>query len=230
MFEQLKQQVFKANLALVELGLVLFTWGNVSAISPDRQHVIIKPSGVSYESMQPEDMVVVRMDGSVVEGRYKPSSDTPTHLVLYQQFEQIGAIVHTHAKWATIWAQAMRPIPFLGTTHADNFYGDIPVTRKLTAQEIEHAYEVETGNIIVETFTSQRISPLDVPGVVVANHGPFTWGQSAQKAVENAAVLEYVAEMAYYTLDINPQAAMDQSLLDKHFLRKHGKNAYYGQV
>jgi L-ribulose-5-phosphate 4-epimerase len=230
MLDQLKQQVYEANLALVEMGLVLFTWGNVSAISPDRQHVVIKPSGVSYETMQPDDMVVVRMDGSVVEGKLKPSSDTPTHLVLYQQFEQIGAIVHTHSKWATIWAQAMRPIPFLGTTHADNFYGDIPVTRKLTAQEIERAYEVETGNVIVETFTNQHINPLDVPGVVIANHGPFTWGQSAHKAVENAAVLEYVAEMAYYALDINPQAAMDQSLLDKHFLRKHGKDAYYGQV
>lgn len=229
MLEGLKQEVFEQNLKLVEYGLVLFTWGNVSALDTESGLVVIKPSGVSYDSMRPADMVVVDLEGGVVEGHYKPSSDTPTHVELYRHFKGIGGIVHTHSKWATIWSQAQRGIPALGTTHADNFYGGIPITRRMTAEEIQRAYEKETGSVIIETFQTQGLSPLDVSAVLVANHGPFTWGTKAAKAVENAAVLEYVAEMAYYALDMNPATDMAQVLLDKHYLRKHGRGAYYGQ-
>jgi L-ribulose-5-phosphate 4-epimerase len=229
MLEELKQAVCTANLSLVKHGLVLFTWGNASAFDPETSLVVIKPSGVAYEGLLAEHMVVVDLEGKVIEGSLKPSSDTPTHLELYKHFKGITAIIHTHSKWATIWSQAERPLPFLGTTHADHFNGEIPVTRKLSTTEISGDYEQNTGKVIVETFNHLNLSPLDVPAVLVANHAPFTWGKSIDSAVENAVVLEYCAEMAYHTLAINPQADMDLSLLEKHFLRKHGKNAYYGQ-
>jgi L-ribulose-5-phosphate 4-epimerase len=227
MLKNLKRDVWKANLDLVKHGLVLFTWGNVSGIDRKKGLVVIKPSGVSYDDMKPDDMVVVDMEGNVVEGSYKPSSDTATHLVLYRSFPDIGGIVHTHSEWATIWAQSGKPVPALGTTHADYFYGNIPCTRKLTKSEIASAYEQETGNVIVETF--KDFDPNSVPGVLVNNHGPFAWGKDANDAVHNAVVMEAVAKMAYYTLNINPVPPIDQELLDKHYLRKHGKNAYYGQ-
>jgi len=228
MLEELKEQVCRANLMLVDYDLVLFTWGNVSAIDPSGQFVVIKPSGVSYDGMQPDDMVVVDLDGRVVEGKYRPSTDTPTHLELYKAFG-VGGVVHTHSKWATIWAQAGRDVPALGTTHADHFHGAIPATRPLTDEEIAEAYEKRTGSVIIETYRERGIDPHAICAVLVQNHGPFTWGDTPEKAVENAAVLEYVCEMAYYSLDINDQAQMGQVLLDKHYLRKHGKNAYYGQ-
>lgn len=228
MLEELKEQVCRANLMLVDYDLVLFTWGNVSAIDPSGKFVVIKPSGVSYDGMQPDDMVVVDLDGRVVEGKYHPSTDTPTHLGLYKAFG-VGGVVHTHSKWATIWAQAGRDVPALGTTHADHFHGAIPTTRPLTDEEIAEAYEKRTGSVIIETYRERGIDPQAICAVLVQNHGPFTWGDTPEKAVENAAVLEYVCEMAYYSLDINDQAQMGQVLLDKHYLRKHGKNAYYGQ-
>ncbi|MCE4566613.1 L-ribulose-5-phosphate 4-epimerase [Maribellus sp. CM-23] len=227
MLEQLKEEVLKANLDLVKLGLVVFTWGNVSAIDREKGLVIIKPSGVSYDDMKADDMVVVDLEGNVVEGKLKPSSDTPTHLVLYKAFKNIGGVVHTHSSWATSWAQAGKHIPALGTTHADYFYGPIPCTRKLTAKEVQNAYEVETGNVIVETFAKTDADA--VPGIIVNNHGPFAWGRNAATAVHNAKVMEEVAMMAFNTLQLNPDAEIDQFLLDKHYLRKHGKNAYYGQ-
>ena len=228
MLKELKERVCRANLLLVEYGLVLFTWGNVSALDPSGELAVIKPSGVSYDGMRPEDMVVVDLDGRVVEGTLNPSSDTPTHLELYKAFG-MGGIVHTHSKWATIWSQAGKCVPALGTTHADHFYGDIPVTRAMTGDEITSAYEKETGTVIVETFRERGIDPHEVSAVLVRNHGPFAWGDSPEKAAENASVLEYVSEMAYYSLNINGEAQMGQSLLDKHYLRKHGKDAYYGQ-
>lgn len=228
MLEELKERICRANLSLVEHGLVLFTWGNVSALDPSGELAVIKPSGVSYDGMEPEDMVVVDLDGRVVEGELNPSSDTPTHLELYKAFG-MGGIVHTHSKWATIWSQAGRDVPALGTTHADHFYGDIPVTRSMTDAEIASAYEKDTGTVIIETFRERKIDPHEVSAVLVQNHGPFSWGDSPEKAVENAAVLEYVSEMAHYSLAINDKARMGQSLLDKHYLRKHGKDAYYGQ-
>ena len=228
MLEQLKKEVCDANLKLVDSGLVLLTWGNVSAIDKASGLVVIKPSGVPYDVMKPEHMVVVDLDGKVVEGDYRPSSDTDTHVELYKAFDT-GAVVHTHSKWATIWAQAGRSIPYFGTTHADYFYGDIPVTRKLKAQEIAGGYEYETGRVIIETFEEQGIDPKAVQAVVVNNHGPFAWGKDAAYAVENAVVLEFIAEMASHTLTLNSRAQMDKELLDKHYLRKHGKNAYYGQ-
>jgi len=228
MLEELKERVCRANLSLVEHGLVLFTWGNVSALDPSGELMVIKPSGVSYDGMKPGDMVVVNLDGRVVEGDLNPSSDTPTHLELYKAFG-MGGIVHTHSKWATIWSQAGKCVPYLGTTHADHFYGDIPVTRTMTDGEITSAYEKETGNVIIETFRDRKIDPREISAVLVQNHGPFAWGDSPEKAVENAAVLEYVSEMAYYSMDINDGARMGKTLLDKHYLRKHGKNAYYGQ-
>jgi L-ribulose-5-phosphate 4-epimerase len=228
MLEELKERVCRANLSLVGYGLVLFTWGNVSALDPSGKLAVIKPSGVSYDVMKPEDMVVVDLDGRVVEGELNPSSDTPTHLELYKAFG-MGGIVHTHSKWATIWSQAGRDVPALGTTHADHFYGGIPVTRCLTDAEIASAYEKKTGTVIIETFRERKIDSQAVSAVLVQNHGPFAWGDTPEKAVENAAVLEYVSEMAYYSLDINDEAQMQQTLLDKHYLRKHGKNAYYGQ-
>jgi L-ribulose-5-phosphate 4-epimerase len=229
MLKDLKKSVFEANLDLVKHGLVIFTWGNVSGIDREEGLVVIKPSGVSYDGMTADDMVVVDMDGRVVESRLKPSSDTPTHLVLYKAFPGIGGIVHTHSSWATAWAQAGKPIPALGTTHADYFYGPVPCTRKLTEEEVARAYEVETGNVIVETFLQGNIDPSAVPGVLVSNHAPFSWGKDPHTAVHNAKVLEEVANMAYHTLQINPSASIDQFLLDKHYLRKHGKDAYYGQ-
>ena len=229
MLEALKEQVCKANLELVRHGLVTFTWGNVSGIDREAGLVVIKPSGVAYETMMAEDMVVVSLEtGGGVEGKWKPSSDTPTHLVLYRAFSNIGGIVHTHSRWATSWAQAGRGIDAFGTTHADYFYGQIPCTRKMTAGEIAGEYEKETGNVIVETFAEKSAN--DIPAVLVHSHGPFAWGTDADNAVHNAVVLEELAFMAFHTLAINPdQKTMQQALMDKHYLRKHGKNAYYGQ-
>jgi len=227
MLEELKEKVFQANLDLVNLDLVVFTWGNVSAIDRDKGLVVIKPSGVSYDDMKAEEMVVVVLEGNVVEGKLNPSSDTPTHLVLYKAFQNIGGVVHTHSSWATSWAQAGKSIPALGTTHADYFYGPIPCTRKLTAEEVETAYEIETGNVIVETF--EKFDADAVPGVIINNHGPFSWGTDAKNSVYNAKVLEEVAKMAFASLQLNPNAEIDQYLLDKHYNRKHGKDAYYGQ-
>jgi L-ribulose-5-phosphate 4-epimerase len=227
MIEKLKEQVFQANLDLVKHGLVIFTWGNVSAIDRAKGLVVIKPSGVSYEKMKASDMVVVNLDGDIVDGKLKPSSDTPTHLVLYKKFENIGGVVHTHSEWATSWAQAGLGIPAIGTTHADYFYGEIPCTRKMTKAEIESDYEKETGNVIVERFKS--LNPDHIPGVLVNNHGPFSWGKNADDAVHNAVVMEEVAKMTFRSFYLNPKTTMVQVLLDKHFLRKHGANAYYGQ-
>ena len=227
MLTGLKKAVLKANLELVKQGLVIYTWGNVSGIDREQGYVVIKPSGVAYDDMTIGDMVVVDMDGRVVEGKLRPSSDTPTHLILYKAFPHIGGIVHTHSAWATAWAQAGKPIPALGTTHADYFHGPVPCTRKLTETEIQSVYEVETGNLIIETF--RYLDPSAVPGVLVNNHAPFTWGKNPDEAVHNAKVLEEVAKMAWVTLQINPSAAIDQLLLDKHYLRKHGKDSYYGQ-
>jgi len=227
MIEELKEKVFRANLDLVKLNLVVFTWGNVSAIDREKGLVVIKPSGVSYEDMKAEDMVVVDLEGNVVEGKLKPSSDTPTHLVLYKSFQNIGGVVHTHSSWATSWAQAGKSIPVLGTTHADYFYGPIPCTRKLTAEGVETAYEIETGNVIVETF--KELDPDAILGVIINNHGPFSWGSDAKNAVHNAKVLEEIAKMAFASLQLNPDAEIDQYLLNKHYSRKHGKDSYYGQ-
>ncbi|WPZ16926.1 L-ribulose-5-phosphate 4-epimerase [Geobacillus subterraneus] len=228
MLEKLKQAVLEANLQLPQYRLVTFTWGNVSGIDRERGLVVIKPSGVAYDKLTAEDMVVVNLDGDVVEGQWKPSSDTPTHLWLYKQFLGIGGIVHTHSTWATVWAQAGRGIPALGTTHADYFYGEIPCTRPMTREEIQGAYELETGKVITETF--RFLDPLQVPGVLVHGHGPFAWGKDPANAVHNAVVLEEVAKMAARTYMLNPNAQpISQSLLDRHYLRKHGVNAYYGQ-
>lgn len=227
MLKKLKKKVYRANLELVEHGLVIFTWGNVSAIDREKGLIVIKPSGINYDSMKYEDMVVVDLNGNVVEGNCKPSSDTATHIILYKNFPDIGGVAHTHSEWATIWAQAGQPLPALGTTHADYFYGDIPCTRKLTNTEINSAYEEETGNVIVETF--HNLDPNTIPGVLVNNHGPFSWGNDAKDSVQNAVVLEAVAKMTYFTLKIKKVSSIDQELLDKHFLRKHGKDAYYGQ-
>ena len=228
MLEQLKKDVYEANMELWHKGLVIYTWGNVSGIDREKNYMVIKPSGVSYESMGPEDMVVVYMDGNVVEGKYKPSSDTATHLVMYRTYPQIGGVVHTHSTWAVTFAQAGMDIPALGTTHADYFYGDIPCTRDLTAKEIGEAYEKNTGNVIVETIGESDV--MAVPGIVVKNHGPFAWGKTPAGAVYNAVVLEKVAEMAYKTMTLNPRVPrVPQYLLDKHYFRKHGANAYYGQ-
>jgi L-ribulose-5-phosphate 4-epimerase len=230
MLEQLKIEVCEANLRLPALGLVLFTWGNVSALDRASGVMVIKPSGVDYEAMKPEDMVCVDLSsGKVVEGHYKPSSDTPTHLELYRSFPEIGGIVHTHSRWATVFAQAKRPIPALGTTHADYFYGDIPCTRTLTPGEIAGDYELETGKVIAQTFRDR--DPLSCPGVLVASHGPFTWGTDAADAVYHAAVLEETAALAWLTVSLTGDASarMQGELMDKHFFRKHGKNAYYGQ-
>jgi len=228
MLEQLKSEVCKANLDLVKYGLVIFTWGNVSGIDREKGLVVIKPSGVSYDDMKPEHMVVLDLDGKVVEGNLKPSSDTATHLELYKAFKNIGGIVHTHSKFAVSWAQAGKSIPAFGTTHADYFYGNIPCTRRMTETEVKGAYEKETGTVIIESF--KNINPDEMPAVLVHSHGPFTWGKNADDAVHNSVVLENLAEMAQNTLAINSKIGeMDNFLLDKHFLRKHGKNAYYGQ-
>jgi L-ribulose-5-phosphate 4-epimerase len=228
MLEELKQAVLEANLQLPKYRLVTFTWGNVSGIDREKGFVVIKPSGVAYDKLTKDDMVVVDLEGNIVEGTLKPSSDTPTHLVLYKAFPYIGGIVHTHSPWATIWAQAGKGIPALGTTHADYFYGEIPCTRKMTDAEIQGAYERETGNVIVEAFS--LLDPMQMPGVLVHGHGPFAWGKDPYNAVYNAVVLEEVAKMAARTYHLNPDVQpIDQSLLDRHYLRKHGANAYYGQ-
>lgn len=229
MLEKLKEQVCAANLELPAHGLVTFTWGNVSGIDREQGLVVIKPSGVEYSVMTPEDMVVVDLiTGEIVEGKWKPSSDTPTHLALYRAFPNLGGIVHTHSRWATSFAQAGKGIPAYGTTHADYFYGEIPCTRKMTPAEISGEYELETGNVIIETFAERE--PDDVPAVLVYSHGPFAWGKDPHNAVHNAVVLEELAFMAFHTTALTPGiSAMQNELMDKHYLRKHGKNAYYGQ-
>ena len=235
MLEELKKKVCQANLDLVKHGLVIFTWGNVSAIDRSSGLVVIKPSGVSYDNMKPEDMVVVDLDGKVVEGDLNPSSDTPTHLVLYRAFPEIGGVVHTHSTFATAWAQAGLDIPNIGTTHSDYFHEDIPCTRNMKKSEVFGEYEKETGNVIVESF--KNMNPMDTPAVLVKNHGPFTWGTDADNAVHNAVVLEQVAKMGFVsmslnlsTLDVvNHKPSMNKLLIEKHFSRKHGPNAYYGQ-
>ncbi len=228
MLEQLKQQVYEANMDLPKYGLVTFTWGNVSGIDRESGLFVIKPSGVEYDALKPEDMVVVDLEGNVVEGKYKPSSDTPTHLELYKAYPEIGGIVHTHSSYATSWAQAGRGIPCYGTTHADYMYGEIPCARSLTAEEINSEYEKNTGLLIIETFKDKDI--MAVPAVLCQNHGPFSWGKDAHEAVHNAVVLEEVAKMALRTEIINPEVpAAPQVLQDKHYYRKHGANAYYGQ-
>lgn len=229
MLETLKKKVLEANLELPKKNLVIYTWGNVSAINREQGLVVIKPSGVPYEELKAENLTVVDLDGNVVEGELSPSSDTATHLVLYKAFPEIGGIVHTHSPWCTKWAQAGRGIPALGTTHADYFYGEIPCTRKLTPLEIASEYEKNTGEVIVETF--KDLNPTFTPGVIVNNHGPFNWGKDPLKAVENAVIMEEIAKLAYYTQSLTPEIEpINDQLLDKHFLRKHGKNAYYGQV
>jgi len=228
MLEKLKEEVWKANLDLPKYDLVTFTWGNVSGIDREKGLFVIKPSGVPYVDLKPEHMVILDMEGRVVEGKLNPSSDTPTHLALYKAFKGIGGVVHTHSSWATSFAQAGKGIPAFGTTHGDYFYGEIPCTRKMTAEEIHGEYEKETGNVIIETFRNKN--PLDIPAVLVNMHGPFSWGKDAHEAVHNSVVLEEVAKMAISTMTLTPGiGAMDQALLDKHFLRKHGANAYYGQ-
>lgn len=227
MLEDLKQKVFRANLDLVKYGLVIFTWGNVSAIDRSRGLVAIKPSGVEYDGMAADDMVLVNLEGKVVEGRYKPSSDTATHLALYRAFAEVGGIVHTHSTYATAWAQAGCDIPNIGTTQADYFSQAIPCTRAMTDEEINGAYELETGNVIVERFAG--INPAHVPAALVKSHGPFAWGKDAADAVHNAVVLEQVAKMACLSYGINPKLEMTPELIKKHFYRKHGAGAYYGQ-
>lgn len=227
MLEELKSKVCKANLELVEHGLVIFTWGNVSAIDRETGLVVIKPSGVSYDNMKPSDMVVVDLDGNVVDGDLNPSSDTPTHLALYRAWPEIGGVVHTHSTYATAWAQAGRDIPNIGTTHADYFHHAIPCTETMTAEEVCGSYELETGNVIVRRF--KGMNPVHTPGVLVKNHGPFSWGKDAFEAVHNAVVMEQVAKMAYIAYAINPDLTMNENLIEKHFSRKHGPNAYYGQ-
>jgi L-ribulose-5-phosphate 4-epimerase len=229
MLEDLKRQVCKANLDLVREGLVIQTWGNASAVDRERGLVVIKPSGVSYDGMKPEHMVVLSLDsGKVLEGDLNSSSDTPTHLVLYRAFKDIGGVVHTHSLYATAWSQARMGIPSYGTTQADYWYGDVPCTRLMTPAEIEADYEANTGQVIVETFKNR--DPLQHPAVLVASHGPFAWGKDVESAVHNAAVLEFIAKLASETLRLNPQIEpMQSALLDKHFLRKHGPKAYYGQ-
>ena len=230
MLEQLKKDVCAANLELAARGVVIYTWGNVSGIDREQGLVVIKPSGVDYEGMKPEDMVVVDlMTGKTVEGRWNPSSDTKTHLELYRRYPAIGGITHTHSVNAVAFAQAGMDIPALGTTHADYFYGAVPCTRSLTQAEVEADYEGNTGVVIAETLDSRGIEPLSVPGIVVKNHGPFTWGRDPAQSVYHAVVLDTVAEMTLKTLLLNPQAEMPQYILDKHYLRKHGPNAYYGQ-
>lgn len=230
MLEELKQTVCAANLELVKRGIVIYTWGNVSGISPDKRYMVIKPSGVAYDGMTPEDMVVVDITtGEVAEGKWNPSSDTKTHLALYRAFPTIGGITHTHSVHAVAFAQAGKDIPALGTTHADYFYGDIPCTRELTREEVESDYELNTGNVIVETLQGRKIDPMAVPGIVVRNHGPFSWGKDAAASVYHAVVMETIAEMDLKTLMLNPDAAISQYVLDKHYMRKHGPNAYYGQ-
>ena len=230
MLEQLKQQVYEANMELPRRGLVTYTWGNVSGIDRESGLFVIKPSGVEYDELRPEDLVVLDLNGNKVEGKLNPSSDTKTHIELYKAFPELGGIVHTHSTHAVAWAQAGRDIPCFGTTHADYFYGPVPCARALTQEEIDEDYEKNTGKVIIEAFHGRNIQPMHVPGVVCSSHGPFTWGKDAAQAVYHAAVLEEVAKMALLTLQIDPNAApAPQRIQDKHFLRKHGPNAYYGQ-
>lgn len=230
MLEELKQRVLEANLKLVEYGLVVLTWGNASEITEDRKYVVIKPSGVSYAKMCADDMVVVDLDGNIVEGNLRPSSDLPTHLELYRNFSTVRGVVHTHSRYAVALAQAEQSLPCYNTTHADNFYGEVPCTRHLTDEEITEAYELNTGKVIVETFKTRNIDPAATPGVLVCKHGPFTWGSSAAKAVENALVLDETAHMAFIAKVFDPAVQpAPQYLMDKHYFRKHGANAYYGQ-
>ncbi len=228
MLEQLKKDVYEANMDLVAKGMVIYTWGNVSGIDREKNLIVIKPSGVEYDELTPDDMVVVDLDMNVVEGVYRPSSDTATHVELYKAYPNIGGVVHTHSTWAVSFAQAGMAIPALGTTHADYFYGAIPCTRDLTAEEINEAYERNTGKVIIETIAER--DPMEVPGIVVKNHGPFAWGTDAANAVYNAVVLDKVAEMAHHTMSLNPSVKpAPDYLMDKHYFRKHGANAYYGQ-
>ena len=230
MFEELKERVYKANIELVQRGVVIYTWGNVSEIDRTTGCVAIKPSGVSYETMRPEDMVIVDLEtGKVVEGNYKPSSDTYTHLEIYKAFPEVVGIAHTHSINAVAFAQAGKDIPALGTTHADYFYGDIPCTRDLTKAEVDENYELNTGRVIVECIKDRGVNPIAVPGIIVKNHGPFSWGLNAEMAVHNAVVMEVVSEMSIKTLMINSAASIPEYILDKHYFRKHGKDAYYGQ-
>lgn len=230
MLEQLKQEVCEANLELHKRGIVIYTWGNVSGIDRASGNMVIKPSGVAYENMTAEDMVVVNVQtGENVEGKWKPSSDTATHLELYRAFPEIGGITHTHSVNAVAFAQAGLAVPALGTTHADYFYGDVPCTRELTEQEVKEAYEINTGKVIVETLSSLDAEIMAVPAILVKSHGPFTWGKNAADSVYHAVVLETVAEMAMKTMQLNPQSELKQYVLDKHYFRKHGKDAYYGQ-
>ena len=227
MLEELKKQVYEANMMLPKYDLVTFTWGNVSAIDRESGLFVIKPSGVEYDQLKPEDMVVVDLQGNKVEGEYNPSSDTATHVVLYNRFKDIKGVVHTHSSWATSWAQAGRDIPCYGTTHADYFYKEIPCTADMTKEEVEGEYELETGNVIVKRF--EGMNPDHTPGVLVKNHGPFSWGTSPANAVYNAKVMEQCAKMAYISFTLNPETTMNPLLIEKHYMRKHGPNAYYGQ-
>ncbi len=231
MLEQLKKEVYEANMELPRRGLITYTWGNVSGRDKQTGYFVIKPSGVDYDKLTVGDMVVCDLNGNVLEGKYKPSSDTPTHIELYKKYSEIGGVVHTHSPEATAWAQAGRGIPLYGTTHADYFYGAVPCTRSLTKEEIEGAYEQNTGLVIIETFEKNGIDPLYMPGVLCCNHGPFTWGKDAAEAVHNAVVLEEIAKMAFKTELINPNVKeAPNAVRDKHFFRKHGANAYYGQI
>ncbi|AWV37712.1 L-ribulose-5-phosphate 4-epimerase [Leuconostoc mesenteroides] len=231
MLEDLKKEVYEANMALPANNLVTLTWGNVSQVDREKGVFVIKPSGVDYNDLNPEDMVVVSLDGHVVEGNLNPSTDTPTHAFLYRHWTDLGGIVHTHSKWAVAFAQAGIPVPAAGTTHADTFYGDVPVARRLTKNEVDSEYELNTGKSIVRAFESEDIDPTAVPGVLTNDHGPFTWGKDAMDAVHNAIVLDVVAEIDYHTMSLNPSQDIHvpQYLLDRHYYRKHGVNAYYGQ-
>lgn len=230
MLEGLKEKVFQANLELPKRQLIQYTWGNVSQVDRERELFVIKPSGVDYHDMRAEDMVVCDFDGNVIEGELRPSSDMPTHALLYKTYAEIGGIVHTHSPWATSWAQAGLDLPALGTTHADTFYGTVPCARFLTPEEVERAYEFETGNVIIETFRRRDLNPTAIPGILLQGHGPFTWGKDAADAVMHAVVLEEVCRMNTITRLLNPMASgLPQYILDKHYLRKHGKDAYYGQ-
>ena len=228
MLDKLKEEVYKANLSIVNDGLVLYTWGNASGIDRDTNYVVIKPSGIPYEKMTKDDMVVVDLDGNIIEGNLKPSSDTKTHLEIYKKYQNVGGIVHTHSTWATIWAQSGRSIPAYGTTHADNFYGQIKCTRKLTEKEVNDDYEKNTGKVIIEAIKED--DPIANPAILCSSHGPFTFGKTPEEAAHNATVLEEVAKMAYYTEKLNKEVVeVGDFLLNKHYYRKHGKDAYYGQ-
>lgn len=230
MLKELREEVYRANMELPERGLVVYTWGNVSGIDRQKGLIVIKPSGVEYDDLTPDNLVIVDMDNKIVEGNLNPSSDTKTHVELYKSFPEIGGIVHTHSPHAVAWAQAGKDIPCYGTTHADYFYGSVPCTRNLTAQEVDEDYELNTGKVIAETFRERKLDPVAVPCVICRNHGPFTWGKNAAKAVYHAVVLEEVAKMAMYTVTIDAHAPeAPQYVKDKHYLRKHGPNAYYGQ-